>query len=283
MPFENRRSWGVCCRFPLHHQRERLATQWIHPVIKNIWNRYCIQRSLFLFDNMKQQEAIKMNKSIYILVLEQRAWRKRQLCYRLSERSSVFLAITDIIILSKAKKAPEGFTMAGEVNGLLICYKSAPLPSAADPKPLPSLTLPPLQVNLQPLTPSPEPQSLNGSRNSKPNSPSGPAPVRPAPLPPTNNRLSADSTGSRPIVVASATMSGHFGKSTWICVDLWIIQPLFIPPGLEGVPFTLGPRVQSLGNSAKMNGLRGRFKTAQEINNEYQYSFTTERGAMFRL
>lgn len=54
-------------------------------------------------------------------------------------------------------------------------------------------------------------------------------------------------------------------------------------PGLEGVPFTLGPRVQSEVNSTRLNCGRNRFKTAQELNAEYQYSFATEREAMLRL
>jgi hypothetical protein len=53
--------------------------------------------------------------------------------------------------------------------------------------------------------------------------------------------------------------------------------------GLEGVPFTLGPRVQCGVNSSRMNGGMQSHKTAQELNAEYQYSFATEREAMLRL
>ena len=34
--------------------------------------------------------------------------------------------VTDIIILSRSKVAPEGFIMVGELNGLCICYKKGP-------------------------------------------------------------------------------------------------------------------------------------------------------------
>lgn len=133
------------------------------------------------------------------------------MCYRLSERSSVFLAITDIIIMSKAKKAPEGFTMAGEVNGLLLCYKSAPLP-ATNPKPLSNLVLPPLTVNLKPTTPNPS--HRNSLPNPNPINPSimangAKSPVRPAPLPPVNK--SNPSSPNRTVIVSSATLSGHTG------------------------------------------------------------------------
>lgn len=44
---------------------------------------------------------------------EQKAWRKKQLCYRLVNRRSVQVAVTDIIVCSRQKRAPEGFTLAG--------------------------------------------------------------------------------------------------------------------------------------------------------------------------
>ena len=47
------------------------------------------------------------------MFLDQRAWRKRQLCYRLVKKSQAMSAVTDIIVLSKMKKAPEGFSLAG--------------------------------------------------------------------------------------------------------------------------------------------------------------------------
>jgi ESCRT-I complex subunit MVB12 len=159
------------------------------------------------------------------LFSEQRAWRKRQLTYRLSEKNSVFLAITDIIILSKSKKAPEGFTMGGEINGLVLCYKSAPLPSNSNPmlnRVLPSL---PTVVNLKPTpntdftssTPitSPTPYTKNSS-NANPQIKS---PVRPAPLPPVcNDKPSPDDNPAgaknRLIVISTSTLSGFTGEKS---------------------------------------------------------------------
>lgn len=151
----------------------------------------------------------------YLFLAEQKAWRKRQLSYRLSEKHSVFLAITDIIILSKTKKAPEGFTMAGEVNGLVLCYKSAPLP--ANPTPLSNMVLPTYpSVNTNPTTNSDF--SFSGRNSPTPKSPSmaNPikSPVRPAPLPPVNKYKTAENNPvfNRGIVVSTSTMSGFTGR-----------------------------------------------------------------------
>lgn len=44
---------------------------------------------------------------------EQKAWRKKQIAYKLSKRGRVTQAVTDVILCAKLKVAPEGFTLAG--------------------------------------------------------------------------------------------------------------------------------------------------------------------------
>lgn len=58
---------------------------------------------------------------------EHKAWRKKQICYRLAKRGSVTNAVTDVILCSKTKTAPDGFTLAGEINGITVCFKSGPI------------------------------------------------------------------------------------------------------------------------------------------------------------
>lgn len=50
---------------------------------------------------------------INFIFLDQKAWRKRQLCYKLTRKSLAAYAITDIILLSRSKKAPDGFNLVG--------------------------------------------------------------------------------------------------------------------------------------------------------------------------
>lgn len=64
---------------------------------------------------------------------EHKAWRKKQICYRLAKRGSVTQAVTDVILCSKTKLAPEGFIMAGEINGITVCFKSGPIPHRPPP------------------------------------------------------------------------------------------------------------------------------------------------------
>lgn len=45
----------------------------------------------------------------------------------MSKRGTITQAITDIILCSKLKIAPQGFSFAGEINGISICYKVGPV------------------------------------------------------------------------------------------------------------------------------------------------------------
>lgn len=57
----------------------------------------------------------------------QKAWRKKQLVYKLSKAEIVTDCITDIIVLTKYNRhPPEGFIYLGELERVHICYKVAP-------------------------------------------------------------------------------------------------------------------------------------------------------------
>lgn len=58
----------------------------------------------------------------------QKAWRKKQLVYKLSKTENVTECITDIIILTKFNRLlTEGFEYLGELERVHICYKVAPI------------------------------------------------------------------------------------------------------------------------------------------------------------
>ena len=69
---------------------------------------------------------------------DQKAWRKKQLIYKLKKIDEAKHFITDIILCSKFKTSPEGFFSVGDLNGILVCYKTSPatkdLPNFTDLK-----------------------------------------------------------------------------------------------------------------------------------------------------
>lgn len=72
---------------------------------------------------------------------EQKATKKRIICYRTQPRDKVSRAVTDVIVLSKSKKAPSGFTLAGDMNGHIICFKMTDVTKGSQaPVPIPNST-----------------------------------------------------------------------------------------------------------------------------------------------
>ncbi|KAI1715789.1 multivesicular body subunit 12 domain-containing protein [Ditylenchus destructor] len=66
----------------------------------------------------------------YTADTKERALKKRYLCVRLSPRNDTLDAVSDILILSKSKKPPKGYTIAGDVDGMIICYRVSTIPES---------------------------------------------------------------------------------------------------------------------------------------------------------
>uniref|UniRef100_A0A914W046 MABP domain-containing protein n=1 Tax=Plectus sambesii TaxID=2011161 RepID=A0A914W046_9BILA len=58
----------------------------------------------------------------------EKALRKKQLCVRYVPRDTAVDAVCDLIILTRQKKPPNGYSMAGDIDGLTICYKFGVIP-----------------------------------------------------------------------------------------------------------------------------------------------------------
>ncbi|XP_064536480.1 multivesicular body subunit 12A [Drosophila montana] len=170
---------------------------------------------------------------------DQKAWRKRQIAYKLSKRGTVVQAVTDIILCSKLKIAPDGFKLAGDINGVLICYKTGAIPVRLPP-PVPGnnceveQALNRLNLQGQRSSRGPLPQVPAASEHHdyeeiqahyQINSPQRPAPPRPA--------STAGATGAAPTATGTAGRGGHFGIGT-----------LGTYTELEGVPFAMHAMLQ---------------------------------------
>ncbi|XP_017011206.2 multivesicular body subunit 12A [Drosophila takahashii] len=161
---------------------------------------------------------------------DQKAWRKRQVIYKLSKRGTVTQAVTDIILCSKLKTAPDGFKLAGDINGVLICYKTSAIPVRLSP-PVPgtceveqALNRLNLQGQRNSRGPLPQPPTEHHDyeeiqANYQINSPQRPAPPRPA--------------------GAGVPVGGGGGRGTYGGTGT-----LGTYTELEGVPFVMDVRLQ---------------------------------------
>ncbi|KAL1488350.1 hypothetical protein ABEB36_014827 [Hypothenemus hampei] len=174
---------------------------------------------------------------------QQRVWKKKQLCYKLVNRKDLKTAVTDIVVCSRLKKAPSGFSFAGEINGVTVCYKMGNTESTQN------------SPSTQPKPTSPNSNTVYPSLDDdyeilRPGPGYPPGPVRPAPKPPA------------PTVLNHQTSTHTLSGSSY--------------SGLEGVPFIVNPRF--LGNGSGDNKIpKIKTKTMQQILKEYDYPFTVER------
>ena len=50
------------------------------------------------------------------------------MCVRMMPLETAVDAVCDVVILAKTKHAPAGYTIAGDVDGLMICFKYSTIP-----------------------------------------------------------------------------------------------------------------------------------------------------------
>lgn len=96
---------------------------------------------------------------------EQRAWRKKQIVYRLTKKGSAKQAVTDIILCSRLRQAPEGFTLAGDMNGILVCFKTCHVPQRPPPSVPSKQTITELEKTIENLKLQANPTNNNSSES----------------------------------------------------------------------------------------------------------------------
>lgn len=178
----------------------------------------------------------------------ERSTRKKQVCVKLVPRNSTIDAISELVILSKSKRPPSGYTMIGEVNGLIFCFKTNPVP--AD-------------------TQSSLPQS--GSSPSLVQQTSIEQPTQAAPSYLQQTSKSYFATLSR-----GKHMYSHCVEDSHVPND---IQESIINAPLAGVPFQLSVLLTSLSSVDQTSIPEISYRSIVDLNNEYNYPFRLERQA----
>lgn len=64
----------------------------------------------------------------YTVDTNEKATRKKQICVQMLPRATTRDAICEVILLSKSRRAPSGFTLCGELNSLMFCFKMNKVP-----------------------------------------------------------------------------------------------------------------------------------------------------------
>ncbi|XP_012286741.1 multivesicular body subunit 12A [Orussus abietinus] len=211
----------------------------------------------------------------------QRAWRKKQMCYKVRNKSLCSKAVTDIIICSRIKKAPAGFTYAGEINGVIVCYKTENITSGD------STSQPYANINIfQNASPNPSngvPQRVPPERPPKPKfSPKPPNGIYPqinvaGGKSKTEELTDSDYEVLSPSARIKPTRPAPRPPTLTPASSVPIYGTLPGSSDLDGVPFVLNSAL-----NAHRNFLNGtipviKVRTQKELDKEYFYEFRAEK------
>lgn len=206
----------------------------------------------------------------------QKAFKKKQLAYKQVPRNMATQTVTDIIILSRSKVAPEGFTLVGEMNGLCICYKPGPPPMPQSDKQMQGPSPVVLPYGVAPGARGSIGSAAGESSGLYPGL-SGPSPARPAPYPPSAAPSPVHGAPPplpprNPLPYSSPTQSDHNTNT------------LYGPThsALFGVPFTVNKKYVNSSNGSSSMIPTFTKKSRQQIEDEYYYSFTLEQDIVQR-
>ncbi|CAK1548062.1 unnamed protein product [Leptosia nina] len=235
---------------------------------------------------------------------------KRRVCTRVSRVGGAAPAspalnsaplVTDVIVCSRMRSAPQGFLLAGEINGKVVCYKvsggsgetspthhseyenviSNTTPEAnrrlrAVPERPPKLS--PLvnelnNLNLKSSTTYPKIEEFTSDHDYEALSPSyNIKPVRPAPRPPANK--SPIPHGS-PGPLSPGPHGRKKGPAPLPRVSNY--QTLGGYNGLEGVPFVLNSKLRGLPSDTLGQFPVIKKRSCFDLDRDYAYTFTVEK------
>ncbi|XP_063332706.1 multivesicular body subunit 12A [Pelmatolapia mariae] len=175
--------------------------------------------------------------------------KKKRVCVRIVPVGSVETAVLDIKLTAKSKMMLQHYTFVGDIHGYVLWYRkgyfSKPTPQA---KPR-SVSLDIRQLSLE--------------------QPSPPLPLRPSNPPP-------------PQLPPSRLSHRRHTLQTKDELDKPADGSIHGITALDGVPFSLHPKFETQANETNSD-LNIPIKSLQDIENEYNYTFTVEENAAKRI
>lgn len=175
--------------------------------------------------------------------------KKKRVCAQMVPVDSVTTAVLDIRLTAKSKVMLQQYTCLGDMHGFVMWYKKGPFAG-----PTPQAKPRSVSLDLRKL-------SLEGPTPLQPLRPSNP-PAAPPRLSHRRSKLEENPAGE------TEASSNIYGITA-----------------IDGVPFALHPRFEAQSNDeVPTNSLSNiRIKSIQDIENEYNYTFSVEEQAAKRL
>lgn len=182
----------------------------------------------------------------------EKSLRKKQLCVRSVSRDSAVDAVSDVIVLARTKKPPTGYTLAGDLDGLTVCFKYSVIPQDF---PAATMAQQKQRDGIYPGLPYPIHPSTSSGAAANGISPSG--------------ALRVDVQGAA--ALQAAALQHRLEHSTGLA------SPPTVRSAVDGVPFELNPKLRAAGVGGKTDWPSFREFTPFLMDSEYSYPFRVEQ------
>ncbi|CAH1787942.1 unnamed protein product [Owenia fusiformis] len=192
---------------------------------------------------------------------KEKSIKKKMICVKMLPREATTHAICELLILSGSRRPPTGYTLAGELNNLMLCFKMGEVPRDTKTTPTPGEHgVPPAYMpnkinQSSPGPPSALPYALNPASRPQPGSNQSP-----------QGAIHNGDIPTRPVPVSERCFSGTLVR-----------QASILTTPLSGVPFSLNPRYTDLQSLTNVHIAELGYRSLVDIENEYQYNFRLER------
>ncbi|XP_074654678.1 multivesicular body subunit 12B-like isoform X2 [Tubulanus polymorphus] len=193
---------------------------------------------------INERDVIPVGFSIteFTIDTHEKATKKKNICLKMADRQTTTEAISDIIILSRSGRPPNGYTLIGEMNDLHFCYKLGSVSKAG-------------QNQNSSMAASNLPYAMRGRVNADDqywSSSNASASYGAPPRPPPPAVLNREST---------------------------LLRHLALSP-LSGIPFELNSKYANLTENNENAVPSLKYKSFYEIEKEYEHSFRCEQTAI---
>ncbi|KAH3794725.1 multivesicular body subunit 12B-like isoform X2 [Dreissena polymorpha] len=194
----------------------------------------------------------------------EKATKKKVICVRWMNASITTSALSELIFMGRgSKKPPQGYTLVGELNNLMLCYKMSPIKTVSAISSHNSVE-----------------SSLNNMSNLSNNLPYALHPAttqgytQGQSAPYTQGQSAPYTQGHSAPYPVPRQLSHAFGPPERGYTSLGVtVAPL------SGVPWQLSSKLQALSSLKQIQIPTIRYKSYKDIENEYCYQFDVERTA----
>ncbi|XP_074654677.1 multivesicular body subunit 12B-like isoform X1 [Tubulanus polymorphus] len=215
---------------------------------------------------INERDVIPVGFSIteFTIDTHEKATKKKNICLKMADRQTTTEAISDIIILSRSGRPPNGYTLIGEMNDLHFCYKLGSVSKAGQnqnsfqqflPYEFHRVQLPYFTDIQHSMAASNLPYAMRGRVNADDqywSSSNASASYGAPPRPPPPAVLNREST---------------------------LLRHLALSP-LSGIPFELNSKYANLTENNENAVPSLKYKSFYEIEKEYEHSFRCEQTAI---